>query len=430
MDAAGKRLSAFRDLLAHLRELLALEFGFVLWDGSSVPAGHPPGDLAVVIADEGVVAAVIRRPRLETLLDLWVAGRIDLRGGTVPDLIDRQPRMRSRILRQKIDKGLLLRVAGRFLLVPDRGPHPLRQMGEPVAGDEGNEANIQYHYDVSNAFYALFLDPELVYSCAYFKDWGNDLATAQRDKLDMICRKLRLAPGDTLLDVGCGWGALICHAAKNYGVRAHGITLARQQFEYANAKIAALGLQDRVTVALNDYASVQGEYDKIASIGMFEHVGIDNHDTYFNAIYRLLKPRGLYLHHAITRRGRDARAFRRKNQAYEAFTRYIFPGGELDHIAMSVGNLERLGFEVHDVENWREHYRLTCRHWHDRLVAAKSEAVAQVGEPKTRLWILYLAASSYLFASHATSIFQTLASRRDRKQSASGLPPTRADLYR
>jgi cyclopropane-fatty-acyl-phospholipid synthase len=247
----------------------------------------------------------------------------------------------------------------------------------------------------------------------------------------MICRKLRLKSDETLLDIGCGWGALVCHAAKIYGVRAHGMTLSEEQFAYARDKVARLGLADRVTIELRDYSLVEGQFDKIASIGMFEHVGIANHPTYFQTVNRLLKPGGLYLHHAIALRSKSFERFRRRRRdaaAATAIGRYIFPGGELDHVGMSVANLELNNFEVHDVEAWREHYMRTTRFWHDRLSANRDAAEREVGREKTRLWIAYLAVVSIAFAQGTIGIFQTLASKRVR--GPSGLPPTRADLYR
>jgi cyclopropane-fatty-acyl-phospholipid synthase len=432
MTTSAERANALRKLLAHVREAYGLDLGFVLWDDSTVPDDLPSGALAAVVADEAVVAALLRRPKIDTLADLWVTGRIDLRNGSVLDLLEQRPRVRSREFRRRLDKWLTLRTLAKFLLLPRGGPWPLeavrkRKTGAP--GPDGNKDNIQYHYDLSNAFYAIFLDPEMVYSCGYFTDWENDLATAQRDKLDMICRKLRLQPGETLLDVGCGWGALVCHAAQHYGVRAHGITLAQQQYDYAREKVTRLGLADRVTVELRDYSTLDGHYDKIASIGMFEHVGFANHRAYFETIRRLLKPRGLYLHHAITRRAKmSERAFNKKAPEYEALTRYIFPGGEVDHLAMSIGNLERHGFEVRDVEGWREHYRMTCRHWHDRLNANRAAAEREVGAVRTRLYLAYLAGCAIGFDGASVGIFQTLAIKRQR--GLTGLPPTRADLYR
>lgn len=430
--SSSSRLTRFAQLLAHARERLGLDLGFVLWDGSTVPAGLANDALAIAVADEGAVAALVRRPNIDTLANLWVSGRIDIRGGTIFDLVERRPRIRSRALLKSLDKGMLLRTLAGFLTVKRGGPWPLEGIRGDRAladGSEGaNRANVQYHYDASNAFYALFLDTSMVYTCGYFTAWDNDLVTAQHDKLDMICRKLRLRPDETFLDIGCGWGALVCHAAQHYGVRARGVTLSQEQFAYANERIARAGLSDRVSLELRDYALIEGGFDKIASIGMFEQVGLANHATYFRTVNRLLNPGGLYLHHSIARPAkRDDRRFSRRPKEYAALVRYIFPGGELDHVGMSIANLQRHGFEVHDMEAWREHYARTCRLWHDRLMARYDEAAREVGSVKTRLWLAYLAGCSLAFERNTVGIYQTLASKRVR--GPSGLPPTRADLY-
>jgi len=434
-ESAAPRLDSFRRFLTHINERILPDIGFVLWDGSTVPADLPADALAFAIADEGAVAAMIRRPSIDTFLDLWVTSRLDLRNGSFFDLAGRRPKTRTRALMKSLDKRLALATATKFLFVPRGGPWPLEAVRRDKASSDGTEAtnkkNVHYHYDLSNQFYALFLDPEMVYSCAYFRDWNNDLATAQRDKLDIICRKLRLQPGESLLDIGCGWGALVCHAAKHFGVRAHGVTLAEEQFAYAKEKVARLGLEDKVTLELRDHRAVEGGFDKIASIGMFEHVGEANHRTYFQSVNRLLKPGGLYLHHSIALRAPAYERFRRgrgrDRAAANAIGRYIFPGGELDHLSMSIANLEHHGFEVHDVEAWREHYARTTRLWHDRLSENRAAAEHEVGREKTRLWIAYLAVVSIAFTQGTVGIFQTLASRRVR--GPSGLPPTRADLY-
>jgi len=433
-STSARRLDRFKRLLTHINERILPDLGFVLWDGSTVPADLSSDALAFVIADEGAVAAMLRRPNIDTFLNLWVTSRFDLRNGSFFDLAARRPKLRTRPLMKSFNKSLALTTLARFLFVPRGGPWPLEAVRRDKASMDGSEStnkkNVHYHYDLSNRFYELFLDPEMVYTCAYFKDWNNDLATAQVDKLDMICRKLRLKPGETLLDIGCGWGALVCHAAKHYGVRAHGVTLAEEQFAYAKERVARLGLEDKVTLELRDYALVQGSFDKIASIGMFEQVGIANYPTYFQTVNRLLKPGGLYLHHSIALRSKSFERFRRRRRdaaAAMAIGRYIFPGGELDHLGMSVANLEMYNFEVHDVEAWREHYMRTTRLWHDRLSANREAAEREVGREKTRLWIAYLAVVSIAFAEGTNGIFQTLASRRVR--GPSGLPPTRADLY-
>ena len=234
----------------------------------------------------------------------------------------------------------------------------------------------------------------------------------------MICRKLRLQSGERMLDIGCGWGALVCHAAKHYGVHAVGVTLAEEQYAYAKERVARLGLADKVTIELRDYSLVEGQFDKIASIGMFEQVGVRNYPTYFQTVNKLLKPGGLYLHHSIALRSREYERIRKKKpQAAVAAVRYIFPGGELDHLGMSVANLERYGFEVRDVEAWREHYARTTRLWHDRLSANRAAAEREVGSAKTRLWILYLG------SPRSPSRAAPTASSRRWPGSASASPP-------
>src|SRR3984893_8266111 len=316
MTAAQRRLNAVKGLLSHIRDRLQIDLGLALWDGSTIPSDLSAGALTLAIADEGVVAALIRRPKLETLVNLFAAGRLELRNGTLFDLVGQRPRVRIKDFLKVLDKKLVFTVAPQFLFVSRGGPWPLEKIRGAKASRDGSEAtnreNIQYHYDISNEFYALFLDSEMVYSCAYFAEPHDDLARAQRDKLDMICRKLRLKPNETLLDIGCGWGALPIHAARYYGARAYGVTLSKFQYNYAVEKIARLGLQDRVRVELKDYSTLDGSFDKIASVGMFEHVGHANYERYFSTIHRLLKPGGLYLHHSIARpaKGSDREFFR------------------------------------------------------------------------------------------------------------------------
>ena len=432
LNSAQRRLATFRRLLEHARERLGLDLGFVLWDGSTVPPGLAPDAFAVRIADEGAVAALIRRPSVETLAHLWIARRVDQINGTLFDLANVRRAKRTRDFLRSLDKGLVLRTLASFLFVSRGGPWPLahqprdrRNTGDP----EENRGNIAYHYDVSNAFYALWLDKEMVYTCAYCTDWANDIDQMQQDKLEIICRKLRLKPGERMLDIGCGWGALSCYAARHYGVTAYAVTLSEQQVAYGQEKVKRLGLEDRVKIELKDYSLVEGQFDKIASIGIQEHIGVDNYPKYYETVKRLLKPDGLLLHHAITWPGKQKHPdFRHRRREGRLFNKYIFPGGDLDYIGNTVSMLERHGFEVHDVEAWREHYQRTCRHWHDRLLANYDKAVAEVGEVKTRLWLAYLAVSSIMFERNRFGLHQTLASKRRR--GPSGLPPTRADLYR
>lgn len=426
------RLKSFRKLLAHAREILELDIGFRLWDGSTVPDDLDPAAFAIRFADEGVIASLLRSPNPETLLNLWVSSRIDLENGDMFDLVARRPKVRTREIRKQLSKFQVLNTGRKFLFVDRGGPWPLSDQPDEKPSDgnaEENQKNIAYHYDVSNAFYKLFLDDQMVYTCGYCTDWDNDIHQMQADKLEMICRKLRLKAGEKMLDIGFGWGSLALYAAKNYGVHVTGVTLSERQLEYATQKAERLGLSDRVNFILLDYAKVEGEFDKISSIGMHEAIGIDNYPTYYSTIHRVLKPGGIYLHHAITRPAKkDAKTFRKKNKEFKLLTKYIFPGGELDHIGNTVTMLEQHGFEVHDVENWREHYQRTCRLWHDRLLANYQAAVAEVGEVKTRLWLVYLGGCSIAFERNTVKIYQTVTTRAAR--GPAGLPPTRADLYR
>jgi cyclopropane-fatty-acyl-phospholipid synthase len=434
--SADDRLQAFKRLLGDARERLGLDVGFVLWDGSTVPADLAPDALAVIFADEGAIAGLVRRPRLDTLSNLWVSKRIDIRNGTLFDLanVRAAKKVRTKDFLKTLDKMALAKLIWTFWRVDRGGPWPLEEIPseKPSSGDpRENKKNIAYHYDVSNAFYALWLDREMVYTCAYCTDWDNDIDRMQQDKLEIICRKLRLKPGEKLLDIGCGWGALSCYAAQHYGVTAYGVTLSEQQVAYAQEKIKRLGLEGKVKIELKDYSTVEGEgvYDKVAAIGIQEHIGWDNYPRYYETVKRLMKRDGFFLHHAITRPAkRTDRVFRRKRPEFAILTRYIFPGGELDHIGNTVASLERHGFEVHDVEGWREHYQRTCKHWHDRLLSNYDAAVAEVGEVKTRMWLVYLAACSIAFERNGVCLYQTLSTRR--KRGPSGLPPTRADLYR
>jgi len=284
---------------------------------------------------------------------------------------------------------------------------------------------ISRHYDVGNEFYQLFLGRDQLYSCAYFQTPHDDLDRAQTDKLDHICRKLRLRPGEKLLDIGCGWGGLISYAARYYGVSATGVTISRNQYEYARELIAKRGLAHSCRVELADYREVTGEacFDKVVSVGMFEHVGLKNLPVYFATAARLLKDDGLFLNHGIT----SENVFRRDDAATRFINKYVFPDGELTRLSEILSATEK-AFETLDVESLREHYARTLRLWTLNLQSSREQALAIVGEKIYRIWILYMAGCAWGFERGNINVYQVLLAKKRR--GFSPVPLTRADIYR
>lgn len=295
---------------------------------------------------------------------------------------------------------------------------------------------VRSHYDVGNEFYALWLDRRMVYSCAYFQDENQDLDNAQTAKLDHICRKLRLKPGERLLDIGCGWGGLVQYAAEHYGVEAVGITLSEPQANLARERITAAGLSDRCRIEVRDYRDLPygTTFDKIASVGMAEHVGRAKLVTYFDEVFRLLEPGGLFLNHGIVELpganpdGILEWPMRLIWRPRSFIDRHVFPDGELLPLGEIVSRSEQSGFETRDVESLREHYALTLRHWVRRLEALHEQAARLVGEPTYRVWRLYMSGAARAFATGRLNVVQTLLSKPGAG-GASLLPLTRADVY-
>jgi cyclopropane-fatty-acyl-phospholipid synthase len=406
-----------------------------LWNDKLLPLCSGTPSFILVLKDPAVLRTLVTNSNPVRLADAYFSGRVDVEGDLYSALalkehfeaISLSWRDKMALLRDTLKlpaRGLVQQGAGARAL--------LARISRRIASGFSHEhsrgsdrAAISFHYDVSNAFYGLWLDAERAYSCAYFHSPDDTLDQAQRNKLDHICRKLRLQPGERLLDIGCGWGALVCWAARHYGVHAHGITLSQHQLDYARERVAALGLQDRVTVELRDYRDLPGEalYDKVASVGMFEHVGLANMPAYLATVHRVLRPGGLFLNHGITH---DEEGWDKQAVASEFINRFVFPDGELDCISNIQLGMERAHFEIQDVEALRRHYALTLRHWVQRLEARRDEALQEVDEPTYRVWRLYMAACAREFENGSTGIYQILASRRG---SEAGLPLTRADLY-
>jgi len=291
-----------------------------------------------------------------------------------------------------------------------------------------NRDNIQHHYDVSNAFYRLWLDERMVYSCAYFERDDMTLEQAQLAKLDHICRKLRLAPGERFLDIGCGWGALILHAAEAYGVRATGITLSRNQHDHVRQAIAARGLAGRVEVRLQDYLDLPDDelYDKVASVGMFEHVGIARFPAYFGKIAKVLKPGGFVLNHGITHNALHGASL--GSGIGDFVDEYVFPGGELTHVHRVIESMSAAGLETIDAEALREHYARTLWHWTERLEANVEAARREAGDERFRVWRIYMAGSAHAFTRGWLSLWQLLAGK-PMPDGALPHPRTRRYMY-
>lgn len=418
-DAADQRqLALAGEVLGLILRDYAGAAAVELWNGERV-AG--PEDAPVVFE--------LRRPQplrdmlfgknLNRLAEAYLAGDVGYRGELeyVFHLIDFLQNRRFSISERAKLLNLLLRMHANPLGV-------LHTEAGGIRRDSNSQASISHHYDVDNSFYQLVLDPEMIYSCAYFQSHDQDLAAAQRYKLDHICRKLMLQEGDRLLDIGCGWGGLAIWAARNYGARVHGITLSSKQLEYGQARVRELGLEDRITLELRDYRTLEGEqsYDKIVSVGMFEHIGVSNFPVYFGTVQRLLKAGGLFLNHGITNdTGWQAIASAR------FINEYIFPDGELARVSDVCSAMERQKFEILDVECLRPHYAMTLRYWMRNLLEQREEAVRIAGLRIYRLWRLYMAGSAYFFDRGNLGLYQILAGKNRHPWP---LPLTRQHLYR
>ena len=309
-----------------------------------------------------------------------------------------------------------------------RQTHRARQAATlrgPVHSKDRDSQAISYHYDLPPEFFALWLDRRMVYSCAYFAT-GNDadLNTAQSNKLDYICKKLRLRRGDRLLDIGCGWGGLVIHAAAQYGAHALGVTLSTRQAQVAQQRIRDAGVEDRCRVEVCDYRDLESghQYDKVVSVGMFEHVGKALLPEYFGRAWQLLRPGGAFLNHGIAVPSHD------RPNGSSFIDSYVFPDGELVPLNTSLGAAERAGFEVRDVESLREHYALTLRQWVHRLEAHAEDARRITNDTTYRIWRLYMAASAHRFRSGRLNLYQMLLAKPLHGES--GMPLTRADWYR
>ena len=376
-----------------------------LWTGQAFDLGPSPA-ITIKLKAPGAISAFLA-PDFSKLGEAFVREQIDVQG-PINEVI---------ALADALVHGARKRVA-RWARFRATATHTRRQ----------DARAIEHHYDVSNDFYQLWLDRNMAYSCAYYHDANDTLDQAQEQKFDHICRKLRLRAGERLLDIGCGWGGLILHAAGRYRVQALGVTLSRNQFELARERVARAGLADRCSVELLDYRDVSEsrKFDKIASVGMFEHVGLSNLPVYFGKIARLLADNGLVMNHGITTMDPKSRSV--GMGAGDFIDRYIFPHGEVPHLSLAVRAMSEQNLEAVDIESLRFHYAKTLETWASRLEAAQDEARRLVGEKRYRTWLVYLAGCSHAFAQGWVSIHQILAAKGNRR----GMHPvswTRSHLY-
>lgn len=413
-------------------ELLEMLFGpqglqkvsVCLWDGTSWP-DETPRPVTLKLNHPGALRAMLLPGTEVAMVEAYLFDDIDILGRAeeiyeLGEALREKTRHRAGLL--PILRGLRQLPAAQNPRATRRGPARLSGRRHSIARDR---QAIAYHYNVSNDFYALMLDKRMVYSCAYFRTPQDSLETAQAQKLDYICRKLRLRPGMRLLDIGCGWGALVMYAAEKYGVDATGVTLSQAQVEFAGQRIREAGLEGRARVLYQDYRELDAShpYDALVSVGMFEHVGKEMLPTYFARAYQLLKPGSVFLNHGVAQRASNPGWL-----AYSFSNAYVFPDGELLPISHTLKIAEEAGFEVRDVESLREHYILTHRQWVKNLEARHDEMLKYVDEPTYRVWRVAMSYPIYSYTAGLMNLYQTLLVKRE-SSGASGIPLTREDWY-
>lgn len=413
MINAVKEEKQDHELVSKIEEIFSKtnkNFNMEFWNGENVVYSEKP-DFVLKFNDKETFKRLLMNPNSMTFAEAYMNKEFDIEGNIFLAL-QLKEELKNLEVSNKDKMALFLKTAS----IPKLNMHT----------KEKDKENIEHHYDISNDFYKLFLGSSMVYSCAYFKEENQDITTAQENKLDHICKKLRLKSGEKLLDVGCGWGSMIIWASKHYGVEAHGVTISKEQYKYVSERIKHEGLEDKCFVELKDYRDIEGNevYDKIVSIGMFEHVGTKNLPEYFKIMNRLLKSEGLFLNHGITKQENANIA---KAEA-EFIEKYIFPGGELNSISYVQHIVEQEEFEIFDVECLREHYYKTLSCWVKNLQANKDKAIKDASELIYRTWLLYMTGCALNFKEGSISVYQVLLGKQ-RKTPGFNIPLTRDYIY-
>ena len=402
-------------------EAYARDFAIRLWEGTEIPA-QEQRRFTLCVNDAGALRTAFKPPVDLNAGRAFAAGLLDVEGDVEAAIDAMMGVMERPAIGTMARLALLLRRLPVAALPQLREAH-LNGKRHSLARDR---AAIGFHYDQPVAFYRTFLDRNLVYSCAYFDEGIETIDDAQTAKIDYSLRKLRLKPGERLLDIGCGWGALVVRAAEKFGAYVLGVTLSEKQYQEARRRISAAGVSDRARVERWDYRELPATtFDKIVSIGMFEHVGREKLPEYFTTAYKLLKDGGLFLNHGIANQHRTLRDGRSSG----FMDRFIFPDGELVNVSDALQVAEKTGFEVRDVENLREHYMRTLRAWVSKLERNRDDAVAAAGEQTYRAWRLYMAGSAQGFRTGRMGLFQSLLAKPLPSGTIPDLPATRRDLY-
>lgn len=388
-----------------IRERLNIQARLILWNGEYFDLGNFNTPLVTVHVKKSSALPYLLTPSMDKLGEAYVTGKIDFEG-RLSDIIN---------LGFALAKNTVSESTRSFRNFSRFFSHTKKE----------DKKAIQFHYDLSNEFYQLWLDRNMVYSCAYFEDGNEDLDTAQLKKIDHILTKIKVRPGDSLLDIGCGWGALVLRAAEKFGANCVGITLSEKQFALATERVKNAGLEHQIEIRLQDYRDIRGQFDRITSVGMFEHVGRKNLPDYFRIIHDLLKDDGIVMNHGITATDQDEAD--RNYGGGDFLDKYVFPHGELPHLSRAIHDMQQGGLEVIDVENLRRHYARTCSIWAENFEKQTPAIQQLIDAEHYRVWRLYLAGCAYAFDQDQICIYQVVGQKSGK--SANSLEWSRRYIY-